>query len=307
MRLDGAAADVLSRFERAGVRALLLKGPSIARWLYADDESRIYLDCDLLIAPEDTEAAEAALGSLAYTREFDDRRMPAWWREHASTWFDYDEGVTIDLHRTLPGIGVGPETAWRVLAADADVVVVAGYPAPTLAKPGRALHIALHAAQHGIAWLRPITDLERALSIADDDLWLRAAVLASKLKAIESFAAGLRLVPAGAELAQRLALPPNLSVDAQLRAASPPAVALGFEQLARADGMRARAEIVVRKFVPPPAFIRHWDPRARHSRTSLLLAYLRRPLWILRQSPPALRAWLRARRAVRGARRAEEG
>jgi len=101
----------------------------------------------------------------------------------------------------------------------------------------------------------------------------------------------------------RLGLPPVRSVGVELRATSPPPVALGLEQLARAHGTRARAEIVWRKFVPPPSFIRHWDPRAGHSRSSLLRAYLRRPLWILRRAPQALYVWHRARRSVRAGRR----
>jgi hypothetical protein len=303
LRIDDGTVEVLSTFTRAGVRALLLKGPSIARWLYAEGEPRDYLDCDVLVAPDDLQTAEEALGSLAYKRDFDDRRMPAWWREHASAWVRVDDGLTIDVHRTLPGIGVDAEAAWRLLASDTDVVVVAGQPMPTLGLPARALHVALHAAQHGAGWPRPILDLDRALTVGDDDLWLTAAVLAAELSATDAFAAGLHLLPAGVELAARLGLPQNASVDVELRAATPPPVALGFEQLARANGTWARAKIVWLKLVPPAAFIRHWDPRAADSRSALLRAYLRRPLWILRHAPAGLREWHSARRSVSAARR----
>ncbi len=150
------------------------------------------------------------------------------------------------------------KATWRARSADTDVVVVAGHPARTLALPARALH----AAQHGVGWARPMVDLKRALRAADDDLWLNAAVLTEKLDAMDAVARGLRLAPAGARLAIRLQLPPTRSADAELRAGSPPPVALGFEQLARAEGTRHRAEIIWRKLVPPVAFIRHWDPRA---------------------------------------------
>ena len=45
LRIDAATAEVEERFELAGVHALLLKGPTIARWLYEDGAERSYLDC----------------------------------------------------------------------------------------------------------------------------------------------------------------------------------------------------------------------------------------------------------------------
>jgi glycosyltransferase involved in cell wall biosynthesis len=44
-----------------GVRALLLKGRSIAGWLYDEPAERPYLDCDLIVAPQHHDRAEAAL------------------------------------------------------------------------------------------------------------------------------------------------------------------------------------------------------------------------------------------------------
>ena len=228
--------------------------------------------------------------------------MPSWWREHATAWIRDGDGLTVDLHRTLPGVGVEAEAAWRALSAVTDTVVVAGYPSRTLALPATALHVALHAAQHGTGWARPIAELQRALAAGDDDLWLEARALGAELEATEAFATGLRLVPAGTQLAVRLGLPPARSVDAELRASSPPPLALGFEQLARADGIWARAQIVWRKLAPPASFVRHWDPAAAGSRLGLLRAYLRRPLWILRRAPQGLLAWHRARRSVRDSR-----
>jgi len=130
LRLDAATAEVLRSFDRAGLRALVLKGPSTASWLYGEAEPRAYLDCDLLIAPSDLAAAEEVLESLGYTRHFDARRMPSWWREHATAWVREGDEVTVDLHRTLPGVGVEAEATWLALSADTNIVMVAGYPAP---------------------------------------------------------------------------------------------------------------------------------------------------------------------------------
>jgi Uncharacterised nucleotidyltransferase len=295
-----AVADLFARFEADGVGGLLLKGASFEQWLYPEVEQRRYGDGDLLVAPGDLDAAEEGLDGLGYRRTFDDRWMPSWWREHASAWFRRRDGVTIDLHRTLPGARVEDGAAWRVLSRDSDTVLVAGRSVPALGLPARGLHVVLHAAQHGAGSPQPIADLERALAQADDELWLDAAELAQELDAIDAFAAGLDLSEAGRQLAARLRLSPTHSVETALRAATPPPVALGFEQLAQANGVAAQLEIVWHKLVPPPAFIRHWDQRACRSRTALVRAYVRRPLWILRHAAPGFRAWHRARRSAGG-------
>lgn len=294
LRLEAATAEAFTQFEPAGVRALLLKGPSISRWLYAGADARPYVDSDLLVAPVHLDAAEKVLHSLGYRRYFDDRRMPGWWREHAGEWLRDRDGVVLDLHRTLPGVKVDPEVAWEVLSREPEPVRVASGEVLALSLPARALHIALHAAQHGAGSPPPIEDLSRALAIADEGIWQAAASVAAELDAGDSFAAGLQLLPAGSELARRLGLPSSVSPEAALRASSPPPLALGFEQLARARGIR-RVEIVWRKLVPPAEFMRHWDPRAGESRGALLRAYLRRPLWLLYRAPRGLRAWYRAR------------
>jgi Uncharacterised nucleotidyltransferase len=300
LRVDAGTVEVLESFEHAGVRALLLKGPSITSWLYPDGKQRPYVDCDLLVGPANIQAAERVLQSLGYLRQFDERQMPSWWREHANEWQRAIDGLEVDLHRTLVGVRVDDATTWRVLSADTAEVEVAGHPVLALALPARAMHVALHAAQHGPRWPPSIVDLERALAAGDDDLWHVAAGVAAALRATETFVAGLRLVPAGERLVTRLGLADARSVDAELRAGSPPPLALGFEQVARASGTRARAEIVWHKLVPPPAFIRYWDPRAANSRLALARAYVRRPLSLLRRTPRGLQAWHRARRSVRG-------
>lgn len=306
LRIDAATAGLLRGLDRAGVQALLLKGPSVARWLYGDGGLRVYVDCDLLIAPAAIPATEEVLESLRFERTFDDRVMPTWWRQHANEWVRGDGRLTVDLHHKLPGVRVDAESAWCLLAAGSEEMQVAGHPARILGLPGRALQIALHAGHHGARWSGPISDLKRALTMVDVGLWRKAATLAAELDAIDAFVGGLRLTAAGAEIVARLELRGPQSVEAQLRAGIPPPVALGFEQFARAQGIRARAEIFWRKLVPPAEYMRRWDPRAGRGRAALLLAYVRRPAWILRHAPRAILAWFRARRAARGFQRANQ-
>ena len=302
LRTDGDTADVLDGFERAGLHALVLKGPSIACWLYANAAERPYYDCDLLVAPGDFEAAGRELRSLGYVPLLDPWGLPAWWYGHAVAWTHPGGRVSVDLHRTLIGVGVDHATAWRVLSADVDEILVGGRSAPCLCRPARAMHIALHATQHGPS-TQPVADLERALVLCDDALWLRAAGIAAGLRATAAFVAGLRLTAAGSHLAARLALPDVRSVTAELRASTAPPLALGFEQLARAPTLRARAEIVWRNIAPDPGLLRASDPLAAASWRGSVTAYIRRLAWLVRHAPRGFGAWYRVRRSV-GRRRA---
>ena len=299
LRIDAGTADVLDSFDRAEVHALLLKGASIASWLYPDRTERPYIDCDLLVAPAQFAAAEDVLSAMGFESPLGEMGMPSWWCEHAAWWQRPTDGLCVDLHRTLIGVRVDHATAWQVLSRDTTEVLVAGRLVQSLELPARTLHVALHAAQHGLGWGFAIPDLERALACADDGLWLAAAGLAAELDATAAFVAGLRLVPAGRDLLVRLAFPDVRSVDAELRAGSPPPLALAFEQFAQARGARARAAMVWRKLVPSPAFLRDSDSRAREGRLGLARAYLRRWRWLIRHAPRGLAAWCRAHRSVR--------
>jgi hypothetical protein len=299
LRLDAAAAEVVRAFAAADLECLLLKGRSLDAWLFPEGDRLAYLDVDLLVAPASEPIASEVLRRIGFERRFDEDAMPEWWREHGSEWCRPEDGVLVDLHRRLSGIGLEPQSAWRVLLNGADTILVGGCETLTLGLPARALHVALHAAHHGAEGPKSLDDLDRALDVADEDLWMRAAELARELEATDALAAGLRLRRAGAGLADRLGLPAGSSVEVAMRAATAPPVALGIEQLARAESWRARTMILWHKLFPPPAFIRHWSPRAAESRRQLVLAYVRRPFWLLLMAPRGLRAWRAARRRVR--------
>ena len=299
LRVDAITAEVLRGLEAAGAQSLLLKGASVTRWLSTSDNPRIYLDCDLLVRPEDQTSTEQALRALDFDPAVEQAEMPAWWREHSMTWMRAADSAKVDLHRTIEGVGVEPARLWLALSKHVERIDVAGYTAQTLTIPARALHLALHAAQHGVEWDRPLADLELAISVTDERTWEEAAALARALEAMPAFATGLRLTAAGRALADRLGLSDEQSVEVALRAGAPPPVALGLDQLARAKTLRARLTILRYKLVPPPSFMRHWWPPARRGRTALALAYLWRPLWLIARLPAGFKAWRQARRKAR--------
>jgi GNAT superfamily N-acetyltransferase len=299
LRIDAATAEVLRCFEASGARSVLLKGAALADW-YADDPTRSYMDSDIWVRPADMDRATQVLTAIGFRPYAGDEGLPDWWLEHATAWSREADGVMIDLHRVLQGMGADPEAVWEILSAHRDTVVLAGYPAPILATPARALYVTLHGAHHGRGWGKALIHIERALAVVPEPDWKAAAELARELNATDSFGTGLRLVPDGRKLARRLGLPPTQSTRVALQASTPPPVALGFEQLRTADTIWARVRIIARKFCPPPAFIRHWWPPAARNRRMLWLGYLYRPVWLILEAPRGWRAWRGARREVQG-------
>ncbi|WP_249020814.1 nucleotidyltransferase family protein [Conexibacter sp. S30A1] len=295
LRIDHAAAAAVSALDDSGIPSVILKGPSITRWLYEPEDARAYVDCDLLVAPDTFAAAVQALIKAGHHPELDELSMPSWWREHALTTFSVD-GSMVDLHRNLPGVGADDALLWSTLSAVTDPILVGGVAARTLTKPGRLMHAALHAAQHGGA-SRDLDVLARALERVGEETWREAAELADRLDAAAAFTRGLMMLPGGVELVAGLGLNPAPSLEVELRAASA-RQALTVARLHQTRGLRARLALVRHKLFPPVTFMRKWSALARRGRLGLALAYLYRPLWVARRTPAAVRTWQAARRAV---------
>jgi hypothetical protein len=299
-RLDRVALQVLDAFAAADVDALLLKGPVLARILYMADEHRAYSDVDLLVSPFDRQAAGRALTGLGYTNvpeglgiENVAGAVPAeTWAGHGES-----EGVVIDLHSQMPSSKAHPEAAWESLSRRRTSIELAGRRVPTLDNEGLAMHLAIHVAQHGTGYRKPVEDLERGLERWPLEVWRRAASLAGELGATEAFAAGLRLVPRGAALAQDLRLP---ATDELLwtiaHRDSRPRGTFHLEALRDARSPRARASVLRRALIPKREWIAWQYPWASRGRVHLAVAYgrhlARTPIW-------AARAWRFRRRARR--------
>ena len=294
LAVDQVAGQAVDALSRRGIRSVLLKGASFARWLYDDGQARYYADVDLLVAPERFGAAGEVLAGLGYAPRY--RGGAAGEQaDHADNW-DRPGSPSIDLHKILSAkVGVSPERCWAVVTAHTRPATVGGVAAEVLAPAVLALHVALHAES---GRRKTIDDLGRALARLDEDEWRAALEIAEELDALPGFGVGLRLLPEGREMGGRLGVPMDTSVELFLQASSTAVLARPFEQVAAARGLWAKAALVGRELVPTPSFIRLWFPPARRSRLGLVAGYLYRLVWVPWKAPQGLRSWWRARRAV---------
>jgi hypothetical protein len=295
--VDSVTASVVTAFGAQGIRVLLLKGPTIANWIYADG-GRSYGDTDLLVSPNDFTLAENILESAGfrYLQLLDSPSARPW---HAHTWVRNSDGAVVDLHRTVVGALRDPKDVWFALTRDTETMTISGTPVEVLSRPTRALLVALHAAQHGRGEAQPLRDLERALSKADADIWRRARTMATDIGGEEALAAGLSLTEAGDRLRRALRLGPVRSVEIAIRADGPTDMALGFEWLASRPTAREKASFVLHELFPPPDFMRAWIGIASRGHFGLILSYLWRPLWLVSHSWSGLRAYRRAKHSTR--------
>jgi hypothetical protein len=289
---DLLAGEVAGALSSSGVRAILLKGSSVMGWLYGDEPARYSVDVDLMVAPGQLAETQEVLSGLGF------RPLEAVRDErHAFTW-GRDGGLRVDLHRSLVGIGVSPEEAWEILWEGTEVLELPAGRVEMLAPAARALHLALHAAQHGREVEQPLADLERAVDVLPFGLWAEAAALAERLDATPAFAAGLRLVPGGREIAKRLHLPTWVPAAVALRQQTAPDMTLLLNRALETPGLRRKTSLLLRRAFPPPSEMRARSPLARRGTPGLAGSYIARAGWLVLRIGPAV---VHVRAARRGA------
>jgi hypothetical protein len=294
---DATTALLVGALAAQGVCPIVLKGPSTRHWSRRGDVGHFSVDIDLLIDPAGRQSAEIALRGLGY-EPIPDADHPGYVRPtHAIVW-NHPTLMQVDLHETLVGVTVPASEAWRVLAAERDRIEVAGTSIDVLSERGRALHLALHAAQHGQADRRRIGALTSAVEELSLETWRGAAELAERLGATEALASGLSLTPQGSALSSRLGLPETTSASVELRRRTAPQFAHALEWLATRPGVRARVAFAVSRLFPPRAWMRLELPEGQRGNLRLAAAYVRRLFRLAAGLAPAFTVWARARRAA---------
>ncbi len=281
--LEAAAAEAVERLRGEGLRAVLLRGLTTARWLYPED-ARGYSDVDLLVDPAHFDDSERLLREIGFRRSPIEhvfgRERPA----HADTWTR--GSIVLDLHRTLVGVGVSPGEVWETLSRRTERWNVNGTEIEVPDVAGRALTLALHMAQHGPEFARTNEDLARAVARVPKSTWVEVLQLARTLHAESALAAGLMATDGGSLLCGKLGIrldgviPPDGDMSFH--------IAQGLLWLSRERGMRGKLRYAWLKLFPPPPVIRSRVAWSRSGRTALSAAYLVRLGRAVRHTPRAL-------------------
>ena len=293
LRIDGVTAETVRRLREAGIPAVVLKGPSTARWLYDASDCRTYDDTDLLVPPP-LEAAGQVLAAGGFQRNVPESTQP--WLPHAENWERSADGTTVDLHRSFHGVGVDDATAWAVLSRHTEPMEVGGLEVAVLDLPARALTVALHAAS-GHARERVVQDLHRALQRASLELWTESYRIATELGAVGPFAFGLRSLPAGRDVATELGLPEAVDTSWVLRKRGDGRLlgsTLRLAWLGSLPTIRQKIGFALRCLFPPPWVIRRWMVANPARPQWVWLGYGRRIAVKARMAPMAYREWRRA-------------
>jgi hypothetical protein len=287
LALDAATAELVQALAQRGVGSVLLKGPAIARTLYADPTERSYLDVDLLVEPDGWDEAAEVLRGLGYRRWALPPNQPA---DKAEVWERGDPPTFVDLHPTARWTRADRALVWEAFAAGAERLEVGGAWVAIPGEAARALLLALHACQHGAAEPQPLRDLELGLQHLPAPAWTAASRLAGDLGCADAFVAGLRL--AGDE---RFASAGD-RLEVHLHAANAAPMAYGFMDLAALPSLKARLAHLPRRAFPAPLVLRRRYAFARRGRRALAAVYVWRPVWLAWNAPAGVRALHAARR-----------
>ena len=277
---DRVCAEVVGAMQDVGIPTILLKGASIARWLYPSG-GRTYVDTDLLVPAYEFSRAEAVLRSLGFTEllerfhPFELGAEPA--VETAFTRraeLGLGPGGTVDLHRNLPSLPVPDEFLWETFSADTETFPIGDVELRVLGRTALALHVVAHAVQHRFQH-HTDEDLRRALAVMSVDDWRPVADLAARLGIAEMLGLGLRHHAVGAEIADGLALPCLSPTDSRIWMLSAPRGSASLAELWAAPTLRATVQRIRWTLIPSPAKIRYVSRLPDAHGYTLLLGYAR--------------------------------
>jgi hypothetical protein len=169
--LANALSEVIDVFDSAGVRAIPFKGPVLATSAYGDLSRRTFGDVDVLVPPEDQEAARQTVESIGYER-VDPYRRPDIERsrvlgrtKHEYEFHREDDDSTVELRwafdtRGLPSF----ETLWnrRTTCRLLDTEV------PMLSPLDVVLTQTTHLTEHACRRLAWVADVAAATTLVTD-------------------------------------------------------------------------------------------------------------------------------------------
>jgi hypothetical protein len=145
MLIELRLIEIKQWFDAAGgIEFRVLKGPAVAHLDEIDPSLRSFADLDLLISPDDMDRALTILGDHGAVRRLPEQR-PGWDRRFGKgVGTRFDDGIEIDIHRTITSRAHGFRIPVDDLFRDPEPFVVGGETFLAMSRPHRALHAAYH-------------------------------------------------------------------------------------------------------------------------------------------------------------------
>jgi hypothetical protein len=288
---DRELARVIGGLHASRVRCLVIKGAHLAHVCYPCSYLRIRADADLVVRPDDREAAIETLRTLGYRRRQDLQTGSDVLGQMLFA-HDHHPGSDVDLHWRLSA----PRRAAALF--DTDALLARAVPLPALGPHARgpsladALAIACvhqvahHRGDDRLLWMYDVHLLLQALDDLDADLFVHRAAERGMAqicrRVIDGAAARLPSLRA-AEVSEKLQAAAAVEPAAVLLDARAP-IASMIDDLSAERGWRARMRLLAGHLFPPPAYMRAtWAP---DSRAPLPVLYARRllqgvPRWLV--------------------------
>lgn len=188
MRMAGELAHLATRFAKAGIDVLALKGPAFSVQLYGGPLRRACRDIDLLVRPEAADAARRLLQGCGYGGTTDAVTL----HRNAVGMRHDRNGIEVELHVRLAEDDRLMSTALLRPFDTAVTVAVAGAPVPTLPLEAALAYAAFHGAHHHWYRLHWLADFAAAAGHPDVD-WGLVAHLARRTGTERHLALAARL------------------------------------------------------------------------------------------------------------------
>jgi hypothetical protein len=209
LELAGELARLVRALQRADVRPLPYKGPTLGMQAYGELSSRQFEDLDLLLPQADLQAAISVFRSLGY--QLYPRVTPAqersYYRSECECWLaSADETISVELHWSVRERLYGFNLDLEAAARRARPIRIAGVEVPSLAPEDLLLALAAHGIKHVWHRLKWIGDVAGVVTRHPELDWARVLQEARALRATRLVLLPLLLC----ELLLGLSLPPEV-------------------------------------------------------------------------------------------------
>ena len=201
--LERRLLEVYSEMSLAGIDVRVLKGSAVAHLDYPDPSWRAFGDVDLLVPADSFDAASEILTAAGARRRFAEVSKGFDSRFGKGACFSYEDGLQIDLHRTLSTGAFGLTLNLDSLFKDVEEFEIGSVILRTISRQHRFIHACFHAALGDVSpRLVALRDIAEMLLVNQVDL-SEAIVTAREWRAEVVIARAIALAW------QRLDLPPH--------------------------------------------------------------------------------------------------